>query len=149
MDTQNTSLNTRVSAASRGRVRKRQVVLSEHGRRAARMFLEGQASMTARVRSAWVGGSGLRLHSCCKSPRKPQRTRVCHFPSRCVSNLVCLLFGLLSGLPSSFPHVTPQALAGCRPQRQKLILMLSRPSKGGARRQMSSTKHKPVCTRQS
>ena len=104
MDTQNTSLNTRVSAASRGRVRKRQVVLSEHGRRAARMFLEGQASMTARVRSARVGGSGLRLHSCCKSPRKPQRTRVCHFPSRCVSNLVCLLFGLLSGLPSSFPH---------------------------------------------
>ena len=56
MDTQNTSLNTRVSAASRGRVRKRQVVLSEHGRRAARMVLEGQAHMTARVRGARVGG---------------------------------------------------------------------------------------------
>lgn len=42
MDTQNTSLNTRVSEASRGRVRNRQVVLSEQGRIATRMFLEGQ-----------------------------------------------------------------------------------------------------------
>ena len=40
MDTQNISLNTRVSEASRGRVRNRQVVLSEQGRIATRMFLE-------------------------------------------------------------------------------------------------------------
>lgn len=100
MDTQNTSLNTRVSAASRGRVRKRQVVLSEHGRIAARMFLEGQARTTAGVRSARVGGSGLRLHSCCKSPRKPQRTRVCYFPSCCVQ----------SRLPSVLPAFGPAFL---------------------------------------
>lgn len=41
MDTQNTSLNTRASEASRGRVRNRQVVLSEQGRTATRTFLEG------------------------------------------------------------------------------------------------------------
>ena len=149
MDTQNTSLNTRVSAASRGRVRNRQVVLSEHGRTAARMFLEGQARTTAGVRSAWDGGSGLRLHDCCKPPSKPQRTRVCHFPSRCVSNLVCLLLCLLSGLPSSFPRHTPGAgwvqttetSSYCCPRGL-------RSSTGGAWRQMSSMKHKPVCTRQ-
>jgi hypothetical protein len=40
MDTQNASLNTRVFAESRGRVLNKQVLLSEQGRMATRMFLE-------------------------------------------------------------------------------------------------------------
>lgn len=51
MDTQNISLNMRVSEASRGRVRNRQVVLSEQGRIATRMFLEGDRGEPS---SAWV-----------------------------------------------------------------------------------------------
>lgn len=51
MDTQNISLNTRVSEASRGRVRNRQVVLSEQGRIATRMFLERDRE---EPESAWV-----------------------------------------------------------------------------------------------
>lgn len=46
MDTQNASLNTRVSAESRGRVLNRQVLLSEQGRMATRMFLGGGGDRT-------------------------------------------------------------------------------------------------------
>lgn len=40
MDTQNASLNTRLSAESRGRVLNKQVLLSEQGKMATRMFLK-------------------------------------------------------------------------------------------------------------